>query len=167
MQFCFNGSYYCGMAVPGHQCAKAKVMVDIFVVVDIVDSAALAILHKNWIRLVVSVVAGHSERNTSFRPLVSRCRFRRALLVSCDFVCQCFVQHDESPNQACSAPAKPAPYRSVPCGQYAAMLPTDISWDTRKHSPYEPRPLPLYFLRGRSRSKISARAASAADRVSV
>src|SRR5262249_48328994 len=56
----FNSLHDGGMAMARHKSAEAKVVVNVFVAVYIADFAALAILNKNRIRLVMAIVAGHS-----------------------------------------------------------------------------------------------------------
>jgi len=74
-----DGFHDSRMAVPRHQRAEAKVVVDILVVVDVVNLAAFSIFHKNWIRLVVAIITGYAERDAFESALVSGRRFRRAL----------------------------------------------------------------------------------------
>ncbi len=85
--------------MPRHQRAKAKVVIHIFIAINVVNPPRFSILHKNRIRLVVSVIARHAERNPLERPLVRRRRLRRPVLICRNFLLQCFV-HDFSPNQA-------------------------------------------------------------------
>ncbi len=49
--------------MPRHQRAETQVVVDVFVAVDVVNPAALSILHENRIGLVVAVIAGDPEWN--------------------------------------------------------------------------------------------------------
>ncbi len=50
VQFLFHRFHHGGMAMPGHQRPKTQVVIDVFVAVDIMNLAALAILYKNGIR---------------------------------------------------------------------------------------------------------------------
>src|SRR6266851_2523768 len=81
MKLLLDGLYDGGMAMPGHQCAKAEVMVNVFVAVEVVNAAAFAILHKKRIGFVMAVVTGDAERDAVQRPLVRCRRFRRAFFV--------------------------------------------------------------------------------------
>jgi len=112
MKFLFDSFYHGGMTVASHQRTETQVVVNVFVAIEIVNTAALSILDKNRIRLVMAIVAGNAERNSLKRPFVRRGRFRRALLVSGKFLLQRVV-HDAAP-WGC---------RSVPCGQFEAMKP--------------------------------------------
>jgi hypothetical protein len=96
VQFLLDGSDHRGMTMPGHQGAKAQVVIDVFVSVNVVNAAALPFLHEDGIRLVVAIVAGYAQRN-SFRCAFVRGRgFRGALFVRGDFFLQLLV-HGTSP----------------------------------------------------------------------
>src|SRR6202012_1449528 len=90
------------MAMACHESAEAKVVVDVFVSVDVVNLAAFSVLHKNWIRLVVAVVAGDAERNAFECALMSGRRFGRSLFVKSDFLVECFVHTKLHCMQVCS-----------------------------------------------------------------
>src|SRR5260370_21268274 len=86
MQLLFDGLDDGGMAMAGHQRAETKVVVDVFVAVNVMNATALSILHKERIGLVMAVVARNSERDAIQRPLVRCRRFRGALLVAGNFL---------------------------------------------------------------------------------
>jgi hypothetical protein len=69
----------------GHQGAETQVVVDVFMAINIVDAAGLPFLYKDGIRLVMTVVAGNTERNTFQSAFVGRRGFWRALFVSGNF----------------------------------------------------------------------------------
>src|SRR5256885_2847208 len=87
------------MASPRHERAKTQVVIDVFISIDVMNPAGFPVLYKNRIRLVVPVIARHTERNPLQRTLVRRRGLRRPLLVGCDFLLQCFV-HNFSLNPA-------------------------------------------------------------------
>src|SRR5439155_7649776 len=132
MQFGFDGFHDRGMAMTRHQCAKTKVVVNIFVAVHVVNLAAFAVFYENWIWLVVAIVAGYSKRDALLGPLMGGGRLRRALLIKRQLFFECFVRHGISPNQACPAPAEPAPCRSLPCRQCVAKTVASFFRDARK-----------------------------------
>ncbi len=86
MQLLLDGLHHRGMAMPGHQCAEAQVVIDVFVSIDVVNLASLPVLHKQRIGLVVAVVAGNAERDALQCALVRVRGFRRALFVCGDFL---------------------------------------------------------------------------------
>src|SRR5260370_18940625 len=85
MKLLVDGLYDGGMAMPSHQRAEAKIVVDVLVAVEVVNAAAFAILHKKRIGLVMAIVAGNSNRDALQRALVGFRRFRRALFLFCHF----------------------------------------------------------------------------------
>src|ERR1700731_3010885 len=97
------------MAVPGHQRAEAKVVVDILVSVNVADLAALPFLYKNRIRVIRAVIAGDPQRNALQRTGVCLRRFRRTLLVNHDFFLKCFMHGSLRYSR-----------RSLPCSQYVS-----------------------------------------------
>ena len=86
MQLLLDGLHHRGVAMPGHQCAKAEVVIHVFVSVDIVNPARLSILYENRIRLIVPVIAGHAERDSLQRSLVRRGGLWCPLFVRRDFL---------------------------------------------------------------------------------
>jgi hypothetical protein len=88
--------YHRRMPVAGHQRAETKVVVDIFVPVDILDLAAVSLGHKDRVRIISAVITGYPERDAFFRLLVRLGGFWRALLIKSDFLLQCFV-HFQTP----------------------------------------------------------------------
>jgi hypothetical protein len=56
--------------MPGHESAKTKVVVDIFVAIDVVNPAAPSVFHENGVGLVVAVIASDSQRDALQGPLV-------------------------------------------------------------------------------------------------
>ncbi len=82
----FDSLYDGGMAVAGHQRAKAKVVVDIFVAVNVADFAALPFFDEDGIRVVRAIVACYAQGNALQRPRVGFRGFRRPLLVNRDFL---------------------------------------------------------------------------------
>ena len=93
--------------MPRHQRAKAEVVIDVLIPIDVVNLAALSIPHKNRIRLVVPIVAGDTKWNASqvrvcAPPPISACAFRRVAisLSSASYILNSIT------------------CRSVPCGQF-------------------------------------------------
>src|SRR5215469_3216365 len=84
----------------GHQSAEAEIEVHVFVAIQIVNVAALAVAHKNRIRVVGAVIAGHSERQALLGSLVRFAGTWRALLVSSNFLFESLV-HDFLPFDPC------------------------------------------------------------------
>src|SRR5438093_10734362 len=80
-----------GVAVPGHQRTETKIVVNVFIVIDVVNTAALSILHEKRIGFIVAIVAGNTKRNAFEGPLVGSSGFRRALVVRGDFFLYCVV----------------------------------------------------------------------------
>jgi hypothetical protein len=71
------------MAVAGHECTEAEVVIDVLVAVDVVDFAGFAVLDENWIRFVVAIVAGDTEGDIKrvCAPLrILACAFRKWLV---------------------------------------------------------------------------------------
>src|SRR5207237_8000510 len=132
---------------------ETKVMVNVFVAVDIVNLAALAVLHKYRIRLVVPVIAGYPERYALLRSLVRRRRFRRPLFISCDLFVECFVRHDLSPNQACLA-SRDRPF----AGLFPAVSVLQKTFPSRADAPRPGRGAPYVSIVS-ARSTTSARTA--------
>ena len=69
------------MPVSGHQRAKAQVVVDVFIAIDVHEFAAMTFGHEYRIGIVGAVIAGHTEGNTFLRLFMSFRGLRRALLV--------------------------------------------------------------------------------------
>src|SRR5580692_4221874 len=86
VQLLLNGFHHRGVAMSGHQCAKAQVVVNIFVAVEVVDAAPLAVFHEDRIWLVMAIVAGDSEGDALQGPFVSFRGLGRSLLVGGDFL---------------------------------------------------------------------------------
>jgi hypothetical protein len=63
-----------------------EVVVDVFIAIDIVDMAAVAVPHEQRVRGIIAVVAGHAERHAFHGTLVRIVRFGRAFFVSLDFL---------------------------------------------------------------------------------
>src|SRR5207302_8564553 len=74
-----------GVAMSGHQRAETKVVIYVFVAVNVVNAAALPILHEERIGFVVAIVAGNAKRDAFEGALVGSSGFRRALFVRGDF----------------------------------------------------------------------------------
>src|SRR5262249_22653567 len=87
------------VTVTRHQSAEAKIVVNVFVAVDVVNPAAFAVFDKNGIRLVVAVNSGYAPGNALLGAPVRGGRPRRALLVKRQLFFECFVRHGISPNQ--------------------------------------------------------------------
>src|SRR5581483_9318267 len=51
------------MAMSGHESAKAEVVIDVVVAIQIAEVRALSLFHENRMRLVSTIVAGNAERN--------------------------------------------------------------------------------------------------------
>ena len=47
----------------GHQRAEGKVVVDVFVAIEVAELAAAGFFHEDGPGIVVAIVAGHAERN--------------------------------------------------------------------------------------------------------
>jgi len=63
------------VAMPRHQGSETQVVINVFVAVDVVNPAALPVVHKNRIRLVVAIIAGYTERDSFESTLVSTADF--------------------------------------------------------------------------------------------
>src|SRR5438477_263948 len=85
MQFLLDGFHDGGVAVPGHQRTETKIVVNVFIAIDVVNTAALSILHEERIGFIVAIVAGNAKRNALEGALVGSSGFRRALFVRGDF----------------------------------------------------------------------------------
>src|SRR5262249_38953670 len=107
---------------------ETKVVIHIFVSINVVNPAAFSVFHKNGIRLVVPVVTGHTKRNPLERALMRGRGFRRSLFVSCDFFFECIV-HNFSQNRP--AELQRTLRRSFPCSQY----PSKTFSETRRNTP--------------------------------
>src|SRR5689334_21388196 len=59
----FHCFHNCGMTMSRHESAEAQVVIDIFVSIEVAKSAALRVLHEDWIRIVGAVVARDPERD--------------------------------------------------------------------------------------------------------
>ena len=86
VQLLLDGFHHGGMAMPGHQCAKTQVVIDIFVSIDVVNPASLSVLHEHRIGLVVAIVAGNAEWDALQCAFVRVRGFWRALFVGGDFL---------------------------------------------------------------------------------
>src|SRR5437016_6196902 len=51
-----DGLHHCGMTVPGHQGAKAQVVIEVIVAVEIAEVRALPFLYKNGIGIIGTVI---------------------------------------------------------------------------------------------------------------
>src|SRR5206468_2491200 len=51
------------MTMPRHQRAKAEIVVEIVVAIQIAKVRASAFLHKNWIGIIGAVITGNAQRN--------------------------------------------------------------------------------------------------------
>ncbi len=82
----FDCFHYRRMAMPRHESAKAQVVIDIFVPVEVAEPAALCVLHKDRIRVVSAVIACYSERDPFEIAFVRLSRFWRAALEEIELV---------------------------------------------------------------------------------
>ena len=82
--------------MPGHQRAETQIVVEVFVAIEIAEMRALAFRHKNRIRIVGAIVAGHAQRNALQILLMRFGGLRRTALESFELFLQCGV-HRESP----------------------------------------------------------------------
>src|SRR5260370_39696779 len=71
MQLLFDGLDDGGMAMAGHQRAETKVVVDVFVAVNVMNATALSILPKERLALVMAVGVCNSSTDSTRRPLVT------------------------------------------------------------------------------------------------
>src|SRR5256885_17174335 len=111
------------MAVPGHESPEAQVVIDIFVSVDVVNPAALALLHENRMRFVGSVIAGNAEWYALQRAPVRFSGFPRAHFVGGNFFLQCVVHFSAPYEPTASATTRTRP---VPCSQYRSNHPLSV-----------------------------------------
>jgi hypothetical protein len=65
--------------MPCHQSAETKVVIDVFVPIDVAEFASAALLHKDRVGIVSAVVAGNAQRQAPQIFLVRLRRLRRAL----------------------------------------------------------------------------------------
>src|SRR5690348_7176349 len=86
VKFLLNSFDHGGMAMAGHERAKTKIVINVFVAIEIVNAAAFSVFYENRIRLVMAVVAGNTQRNPFESALVSRGGLGRALFVSGKFL---------------------------------------------------------------------------------
>ena len=71
--------------MPGHDCAEAKVVIDVLVAVKIAKLAAARVFYKDRVRIISSIVAGHAKRNALQVFLVGLSRLGRAADKGVDF----------------------------------------------------------------------------------
>src|SRR6266542_4664131 len=79
------------MAMPIYQRAVAEIVVDVFVAIHIVNAAALAVFHGDWIGRVITIVAGYSEWHSFRRFLMRFTRSRSTAFVVLQLFLQCVV----------------------------------------------------------------------------
>ena len=86
-------THHSRMAVPCHKRAETEIEIQVFISIDVVDVATLSIAHEYRIRIVGSIVAGYSERQTLNRLLVRLARAWRPLFVCLDFLSKSLVHN--------------------------------------------------------------------------
>ena len=84
------------MRVPGHQSAKAQIVVNVFVAIEIAEFAARRFGNKDRVRIIGAVIAGDAQWQAFQVFLVSLGGLRRAALESLELFLQ-FGIHLESP----------------------------------------------------------------------
>ncbi len=90
------GLHHRGMAMPGHQCAEAEVVVDVVIAIEIAKVRPLAFFDEDRIRIVRPVVTGNAQRNAFQVALVGFGGLRRAALEGIELPLQICV-HRISP----------------------------------------------------------------------
>ena len=65
--------------------AERKIVVDVIVPIEIAEMRTLRLLHKDRVRIIGTIVAGNTQRDSLQITLMRYGRFRRALLVSRQF----------------------------------------------------------------------------------
>ena len=125
----FHGLHDRGMAMSGHERAETKVVIDVFVAIEIAELAALSLFHKNRVRIVGAIVAGHAQRNAFEVLLVSGGGFRRAALEGFELFLQCGVHRVSRNGSSRSIAAIRMPGRRKPPGLCTALR-THISKQT-------------------------------------
>ena len=78
-----DGFRHGGMAVAGKEGTVTKVVIDVFVTIDVVNASALAILHKKRIGRIKAVVAADAYGNASTGASVRVVRHGRAPFIVC------------------------------------------------------------------------------------
>ena len=65
----------------GEKRAVTKVVVEVFVAVEIVDATAFTVLDKEWIGRIKAIIAAYSYRNTNRCTFVGIARFGSSLFI--------------------------------------------------------------------------------------
>ncbi len=94
----FDGLHHGRMTVSSHKRAEGEVVVDIFVAIEVAELAAAGFFHEDGPRIVVAIVAGHTERNAFEILLVRLGGFGSAALEGCEFFLQ-FGIHQVAPGK--------------------------------------------------------------------
>ena len=90
----FHGLNHRRMRVARHQRAETQVMVNVFVAVEIANLAPRRLRHKQRIRIVGAIVAGHAQGQALQVLLMRFGGLRRAALVCLQLFLQCGVHRD-------------------------------------------------------------------------
>ena len=96
----FHRLHYCGVTMPSHERTETKIVIDVFVAVEVTKPTASSFFHKNRIGIVGAIVARHSQRNTLEVLLVSFSRFRGATLEDFELFLQCRIHQGLQKTQA-------------------------------------------------------------------